>query len=760
MRPISLLIVVHHHQPVGEEEEVIARAADAAYRPLLEALWAFPGVKLSLSLGGALPEWLDAHDRPLLDRLKALVERGQVEVLGGAAAPLHVVPERDALAQLQHHQGWLQRRLSGSSRAVWLADGAWDGCVPRLLARIGANVTFLDEWLLCGAGLSGGLDGWYVAEREGAAVGVLPIDRRLSAMLPWSSPRAVLGALQERATRGRQLVVVSIPGEQLGVHPHSARWCWARERGWIRRFFEALKAQDFWLRLVLPGAVIQRWRPTGRVAPATGTPAELGLAALEVSEARALTRRIKVADELPAVTGGAHGAVVGAPWESFLVRYDEANRLHKRVLRTSVKLWQARRKLKDRADPMLTPADSAMALAREELFRAQGAAFYHGGPGGGLLRPEVRDAAWRAALRAEQTVRGLLGETGHLHHEVADHDCDGQREVLVQTPWFSVVIRPAVGGAISEIGLWELGNLLNTLTRREELWHDELIFDPALPMLIEGEEDVTEEVTDRGTGSDSSMTHPSEDEPEATTGSFSSMSTAIAGGRPPLPPLEGELDRMLFTDRHRRGAFQEHFLGGQTTLENLRRGQHPELGDFLDNAWQLIDVDDDGEEAHVSVAREGVCLDGDRQHLVRVGKSYRLYRDRPCIDVSWEITNRLSEPFQARFAVEINLGLDGVLIDRYLEIPGRGVFPLDHVFEEDDVMQIHWVLRDRGRRVRLQWASPAHLYHYPVQVPVRTRLGFRSAFQGTCLVLAWDLSLWGGEKSWQEVSLEIEEEEP
>lgn len=758
MRPITLLIAVHHHQPAGEEDEVIARATDAAYRPLLEALWAFPGVRLSLSLGGVLPEWLDANDRPFLERLRALVERGQVEMLGGAhwGAPLHAVPDRDALVQLQHHQEWLNRRFGASARAIWLPDGAWDGCLPRLLARVGANVTFLDEWVLAGSGLSGAPDGWYVAEREGAAVGVLPIDRRLSALLPWTSPRAVLAALQERANQGRQLAVVAIPGEQLGVHPHSARWCWARERGWIRRLFEALKAQDFWLRTASPSTVLQRTRPRGRVVPATGVPAELGLAALEAVDARALQRRIRVADELPLVTGASAGGVVGPAWETFLVRHDEANRLHKRVLRASLALYMARRKLKDKADPMLTPSEPVLALARAALMRAQGAACYHGGIGGGLLRPEVRNLAWKDVLRAEQTLRGLLGETGKLHHEVADHDCDGQREVLVQTPYFSVVIRPAVGGAISEIGYWDLGNLLNTLTRREEVWHDELIFDPALPMLIEDEEESTDEVTDRG--QERTLTHTSgSSEPEVTSGAFHSL-TGSSSGRPPLPPLEADLDRLLFVDRYRRAAFQEHFLGGQTTLENLRRGQHPELGDFLDAAWQLIDVDDDGEEAHVKVAREGVCLDGDRQQLVRVAKSYRLYRDRPCIDVGWEITNRLSEPFRARFAVEINLGLDGVLIDRYLEIPGRGVFPLDHVFEEPEVMQIHWVMRDLGKRVRLQWASPAGLYHYPVMLPVRTRLGYRSGFQGTCLVLAWDLSLWGGEKIWQEVSLEIEEE--
>lgn len=760
MRPIALLIAVIHHQPAGEEDEVIARAVDASYRPLLEALWAFPGVRLALRLGGVLPDWLDANDRPFLERLRALVDRKQVELLGGAhwGAPLHTLPERDALAQLQHHQSWLTRRFGAPARAAWLADGAWDGGLPRLLARAGVAMTFLDEGLVAGGTSSASPDGWLVAEREGAAVGVLPVDRQLSALIPWSSPRSLAIALQQRASAGRSLAVAAVSGEQLGIHPHSARWCWARERGWIRRFFEMLRAQDFWLRLELPGGVLNKNRPSGRVAPSTGMPPELGMYALPVDEGRALARRLRVAEEVGAASGT---WAVGPPWETALVRYDEANVLHKRALRASLAFFMARRRLKEKLDPMLTPADPALAEAREDLMRVQGAGFYHSGPGGGVLRPEVRHLGWRSVLRAEQTLRGLLGESGRLHHEVADHDCDGQREVLVQTPFFSVVVRPGAGGAISEIGVWELGNLLNTLTRREEIWHDELAFDPALPMLIEDDEAEvpTEEVTDRPTGSSSdTLTSPDAvGDPEATTGSFAAQGNGGGVPRPPLPPLEADLDRQLFVDRYRRAAFQEHFLGVQTTLENLRRGQHPELGDFMDGACQLIDVDDDGEEVHVSVAREGVVLDGDRQHLVRVAKSYRFYRDRPCIDVRWEVGNRLSEPFRSRFAVEINLGLDGAFKARYLEIPGRGMYALDQAFEEEEVTQLHWVLRDRGKRLRLQWPNPATVFLYPVLTPVRTLLGYRSGFQGSCVVLAWDLSLWGGEKLWHELALEIED---
>lgn len=766
MRPLSLLIIVHHSQPLGEADDVVARAVEAAYRPLLEALWAFPKVKLAMRLAGALPDWLDRNDRPFLDRLKALVARGQVEMLGGPhwGAPLHAVPERDAVGQILTHDSWLNERLGARGRAVWLPDGAWDGTVPRTLARAGATLTFLDDGLARGAGGADGPDGWFVAEREGACVGVVPVSRRLSSHLPWMGPRQLMAALQEKASAGRRHVAVSIAGEQLGVHPHSARWCWARERGWIRRLFDALEANDYWLRLVLPTAVLHQSRPAGVVCPTAATPPEFGLSALPVRDARALARLIRGAEDRLAPLSELRPWITGPPWEATLVRYDEANRLHKRTLRTSALLHQTRRKLKDRGDPMGACQIPALEQARQDLFSAQGAELYHSASGGGLLRADLRHRAWVAVLRAERALHVAAGEHERLRHEVADHDCDGQREVSVTSGHLSAVVRPAGGGSLVELGLWGVGNLINTLSRREELWHDELEGESLLPMLIE-ESEVHAEVIDDEDAEDevtqpSTLSGPggeSAGDAESITDAFSSIGGSSTP-RPSLPVLEPDLDRQLFVDRHRRVAFQDRFLGEQTTLDNLRRGQHPELGDFHDSAWQLLDVEDDGAEVSVKLSREGVCLEGDRQRLVGLSKRFLFQRDRAGLDVHYEITNRLPDPFRGRFAVEINLNLDDRVLDRYLEVVGVGPFPLDHAFEEEGVKEVHWVLRDRHRRVRLTLGAPARLFHYPVTVPVRSRLGYSSGFQGTALVLAWDLSLWGGEKTQATVSLEVETE--
>ena len=61
----------------------MAEVYDRAYLPMLEALERHPSVRLSLHYTGPLIEWLRTERPEFIDRLRALVTREQVELLGG-----------------------------------------------------------------------------------------------------------------------------------------------------------------------------------------------------------------------------------------------------------------------------------------------------------------------------------------------------------------------------------------------------------------------------------------------------------------------------------------------------------------------------------------------------------------------------------------------------------------------------------------------------------------------------------------------------
>ena len=85
---ISLALAIHNHQPVGNFGWVFDEVYGQAYLPMLEALERHPGVRLSLHYTGPLLEGLASERPDFLARLRALVDRDQVEVLGGGLVTL------------------------------------------------------------------------------------------------------------------------------------------------------------------------------------------------------------------------------------------------------------------------------------------------------------------------------------------------------------------------------------------------------------------------------------------------------------------------------------------------------------------------------------------------------------------------------------------------------------------------------------------------------------------------------------------------
>src|SRR5438128_12274415 len=81
--PLRFVFAVHNHQPVGNFGHVFEAAYRDAYRPFLDVLEQYPEVPLTLHTSGPLLEWLVEHRPDYVTRVRRLVGRGQVEILGG-----------------------------------------------------------------------------------------------------------------------------------------------------------------------------------------------------------------------------------------------------------------------------------------------------------------------------------------------------------------------------------------------------------------------------------------------------------------------------------------------------------------------------------------------------------------------------------------------------------------------------------------------------------------------------------------------------
>ncbi|HEY8169275.1 MAG TPA: 4-alpha-glucanotransferase, partial [Candidatus Limnocylindrales bacterium] len=125
---ISLALVLHNHQPVGNFGWVIDDTYRAAYKPMVAALERHPHVRVGLHYTGPLLEWLTAEQPDFIDRLAALAQRGQVELLGGGWTEpiLASLPVPDRIAQLRRMGDELESRFGNRPRGAWLAERVWE----------------------------------------------------------------------------------------------------------------------------------------------------------------------------------------------------------------------------------------------------------------------------------------------------------------------------------------------------------------------------------------------------------------------------------------------------------------------------------------------------------------------------------------------------------------------------------------------------------------------------------------------------------
>src|SRR4051794_40104009 len=113
MAPVTLLFAIHNHQPDGNFGQVFEQSYEDCYGPVVDALIDAPHVRVALHHTGALLEWIEQHRPAYFDKMRSLVARKQVEILGGGfyEPMLAVLPERDAIGQIHMMAEYCESRF-------------------------------------------------------------------------------------------------------------------------------------------------------------------------------------------------------------------------------------------------------------------------------------------------------------------------------------------------------------------------------------------------------------------------------------------------------------------------------------------------------------------------------------------------------------------------------------------------------------------------------------------------------------------------
>ena len=263
---INLIFGCHSHQPVGNFEHVFEHAYDMAYLPFVEVLERFPAVRVTQHFTGPLLDWFAACRPEFVERLAALVDAGQVEIMGGGYYEplLCAIPERDSVAQITRMAEFCKKHFGQSPRGMWLTERVWEPHMPRILNQAGIEYTALDDTHFMCSGLEPHeLFGYYMTENEGCAVKVFPILKTLRYFIPFHQVFESINYLKEHASEdGPRCAVIHDDGEKFGVWPGTNASVYTE--GWLEAFFQAITDNQNWLHSVTYSDYIDNAPALGR----------------------------------------------------------------------------------------------------------------------------------------------------------------------------------------------------------------------------------------------------------------------------------------------------------------------------------------------------------------------------------------------------------------------------------------------------------------------------------------------------------------
>ncbi len=692
MKKIKFAFGIHNHQPIGNFDFVFEDAYQKSYLPFLQVLKNHPSIKISIHFTGILIDWLEERHPELLTMVKEMVDRGQLEVMSGAYYEpiISVIPEEDRVGQIKKLSHRVQSLFAYQAKGMWLAERVWEPNLPSSLVAANMKYTILDDTHFKYAGLEDhDLTGYFLTEDLGNTVALFPINKHLRYTIPFQEPEKTIEVLKSFANeQGSNLLVFADDGEKFGVWPNTYRHVY--ENGWLENFFKTLEANADWIELIHFSEALEELDPVGKIYLPTASYAEMMHWALFPNT----FRKYEHFEHLLADQGllDEYGIFVrGGFWRNFMSKYPEVNVMHKKMLRLS--------KLVHENDFGGDAQTKAKAL--DHLWAAQCNCPYWHGVFGGLYLAHLRFAIFNNLIAAEKLL------DGHRSLPVVEHrdfDADGHDEILVETAVHDAYFKPDTGAMLFEYDFKPAAkNLLDTMTRREEGYHNKL------------KDAVFVEDFEKG-GDQTASIHDL------------------------VLTKERDLYQKLKYDAYERRSLIDHVLPVDCSLENFENLDYREMADFYNQPYRLINQIRKDKTIELHFRRDGKI----QGHPVSLLKIVSIQIETAEINAKYQFNNHAQQALAFRFAVEFNFGLQaGQADDRYY-YDQNGRLESFYLNSSGVLPQAKMIgLRDEYLKIDVQLSSEKlnEIWRTPVETISLSESGFERVYQSSAVLLVFDVQL-------------------
>ncbi|TYB33173.1 MAG: DUF1926 domain-containing protein [Flexistipes sinusarabici] len=569
MSGFPLLFGIHCHQPVDNFHNVVDDVIDHSYKPFFEKTEKYPFFKFSAHFSGWLLEYIEKYHAGFFAKMVDMAERGQVEFFtGGFYEPvLASIPSADRVQQIQKLSGFIRDNFKQEPKGLWLTERVWDPSIVKDLVECGIEYVIVDDYHLLVAGFKkDDVYGYYYTEQDGKLLSIFPVDKKLRYIIPFADSKDIFDYIHEiRSKPESSAAIIFDDGEKFGTWPKTYQWVY--DEGWFDSFLEKLNYDDN-IKSMTYKEFFDSNKPNGLAYMPTTSYYEMGewsLSPEKYSEIKQMKKLLKLHD----FSDDIDVFVRGATWHSFFVKYPEMNMLHKRILYFSKKRC-------DVADMFLD----------DFIFRGEcNDVFWHG-IFGGVYLPNLRDNAFKYLILAEKRYEHLIGKS-YPFIWYMDIDLNGYDEIFLTEKNIQFMFNTKEGGSLQSVDIRDMNfNLSNTLTRRKESYHTEL---------LEGKN--IEEEKGISTIHEASLEVPE------------------------------DIKEQLTFDWHMKYSFMDHFVKSLNE-EEFVTNSYTELGDFVNQPFSFTTFD-----YGVTLTRNGGIYPEEKKYDTSVEKMFELENNGLVFDI-------------------------------------------------------------------------------------------------------------------------------